>query len=242
MKLRDSIYFKISGIYRDYFCLVFLLLVLTISGISCSKEDNKTAAAGKTESKDFNISTAAREYRQIQTELILAKSEKPYLVLNLQKMYLEVHVKGVVAWKYPMNFTDSDMGDVREFAKKFLGKDDRYYRSLLDKYLFGAQEKTPDSLLAIIAPAVNVDPELMQRDLPSRFVLRWKDGVVLDVTTDIEGKATSKFKNAIMEIGQTFRRPFGETAIALKMDPIDALTLYRSTQIGMPTMIYPPLK
>lgn len=199
--------------------------------------DSKTTAADK----QWNRSSAELEYRLIQTELILAKTGRPYLVLNFQKNRLQFKIRATVVWSYPLDFTTGRSAEIREFLNSFRGEEDKLVRPLADKYLFAAKGKTPDSVLAIVGEAMKVAPGLIQRQIPERFQLRWRDGLILDVRSDVSGKPSSALKNAMVTIGRVFHKPFGEAAIVLKMEPEAAVTLYRASTPGLPTMIYPPL-
>jgi len=215
------------------------MVFLGIGFISCGGQEDPSAS--QTTGKRWNRSSAELEYRLIQTELILAKTGHPYLVLDFQKNKLQFKIKATVVWSYPLDFTNGRSGEVKDFLNSFRGEEDKLVRPLADKYLFAAKGKTPDSVLAIIGEVVKVSPDLIQRQLPERFQLRWSDGLILDVRSDVSGKPSSTLKNAMVTIGRVFHKPFGEAAIVLKMDPEAATTLYRASTPGLPTMIYPPL-
>jgi hypothetical protein len=184
---------------------------------------------------------AELDCRLLQAELALIKSDSLYLVLNLKQNELQLKLKGVVVWNSPINFIETDSQKSEKFAKRFQGEKELLIRPISYKYLFTAQNKTPDSILVIISDAVKAKPELMQRDVPARFQLLWGYGLILEVRTDIVGKPKSKLKGTIVEVREALRRPFGEARIILKMDPGDALTLYRAAHPGLPALLFPPL-
>ena len=138
-----------------------------------------------------------------------------------------------------MELLETDPSELKDFADDFLGEKRTLVRPILEKHLFGAQDMTPDSVLAIISEATNVKGDLMQRELPSRFQLLWAGGLTIDVRTDIEGKPRSKFQNTIADIKQAISGPLGHETIILKMPKESALTLYRATLPGLPTLIVP---
>jgi hypothetical protein len=180
-----------------------------------------------------------QSYRLIQTELLLAKSNEPYLVIDLDKNQLQLKLKGAVVWSQLIRFLETDSQEVRNFVQRFEGENKGLVRPLADKFLFTAQNKTPDSILAIVSEAVKAKPELMQRDVPERFQLFWNSNLILEVRTEIEGKPKTKLKGTIVEVRHAIQRPFGEAHIILKMTPEGALTLYRAAHPGLPTLIYP---
>jgi hypothetical protein len=208
---------------------------------TCEKRKSEQSSIPNQAAKKWNRERAELDYRLIQTELKLAKSEELYMVLNLPSKVLRLKLKGAVVWDYPIDISEADSQEVREFVKRFTGDDGRLTRLLSGKHLFSAQDKTPDSVLAIVGEAVKVDPELLQRDVPARFELLWGYGLILEIRTDIMGKPKSRLKNAIIKIQETLHRPFGEARIIVKMHPDDALTLYRATRPGLSTLLYPPL-
>jgi len=191
--------------------------------------------------REWDHQRAEQEYRLIQTELFLAKSEELYMVLNLERKELQLKLKGATVWNYPLDIAETDSQEVQEFVERFQGDEGLLIRPISYKYLFTAQNKTPDSILVIISDAVKAKPELMQRDVPGRFQLLWGYGLILEIRTDIIGKPKSKFRNTILKVREALRRPFGEAYIIVKMPPDDALTLYRAAQPGLPTLLYPPL-
>jgi hypothetical protein len=145
-----------------------------------------------------------------------------------------------VVWNCATDIPAADSQEVREFVERFQGDERRVLRFLSGKHLFAAQEKTPDSVLAIVGEVVKVDPQLLQREVPSRFQLLWGSGLILEIRTDIAGKPISKLKNTFVKVTEALH-PFGEARFVIKMSPDDALTLYRAAKRGLPTLLYPPL-
>ncbi len=182
------------------------------------------------------------QYRLIQTELLLAKSNEPYLVIDLDRNQLQLKLKGAVVWSQLIRFLETDSQEVRDFVLRFEGEKKELVRPLSDKFLFTAQNKTPDSILAIVSEAVKTKAELMQRDVPERFQLFWESNLILEVRTEITGRPKEKLKGTIVEVRHAIQRPFGEAHIILKMTPEAALTLYRATHPGLPTLVYPPMQ
>jgi hypothetical protein len=209
--------------------------------LTCQKKHPKQTSLPESGNNKGERQRTELEYRLLQAELALVKSDSLYLVLNLKQNELQLKLKGVVVWNSPVNFIETDSQEPEKFAKRFQGEKELLIRPISYKYLFTAQNRTPDSILVIISDAVKAKPELMQRDVPGRFQLLWGYGLILEVRTDIKGIPKSKLKGTIMEIREVLRRPFGETRIVVKMDPDAALTLYRAAHPGLPTLLYPPL-
>lgn len=216
-----------------------LIALLSLLLASCGKKETATTASGSTSAKPWNQSDAESEYRLIKAELSLAEAKKPYLVLNFQRKQVEFRLNGVLVWEFPMELLETDESDLKGFSNDFLGSKRTLVRPILEKHLFGSKGLTPDSVLAIISEATRVNAELLQRELPSRFQLLWTGGLTIDVRTDVEGVPKSKFQNTIADIKQAITRPLGRQVIILKMPRESALTLYRATLPGLPTLIIP---
>ena len=139
-----------------------------------------------------------------------------------------------------MEFAVADSEQIRKFAERFRKDGETLVRPIVGKHLFSAKEKTPDSVLAIVGRVVRVAPGLLQRELPERFQLIWGDGLALEVRTEVAGAPINKFQNAMVEVRQALQRPFGGVTLVIKVDPEKALTLYRATKQGTPTLVYLP--
>jgi hypothetical protein len=219
--------------------LVISLAIMVVLFSCRSKSDNDKAVRGEAH---WTQQDAEIEYELIQAELHLAKAEKPYLVLNAKNNEIEIRLKGAVVWNYPLELAGDEGGRISDFIKHFSDETYKYIRPVTEKHLFAFSNKTPDSILAIIAPAVGVNPELMQREVPERFQLLWGRNLILEVRTDVAGKPISKFKNTIADFRRAIQAPFGESYLVIKMDPEKALTLYRLTEPGLPTLLYPDFR
>jgi hypothetical protein len=226
---------------RQRIALPLCIVLVCIVVLTCQKKHSEQTSLPESGDKTGEHQRTELEYRLIQAEFALVKSDSLYLVLNLKQNELQLKLKGVVVWNSPIDLIETDSQELEEFAKRFQGGKESLIRPISHKYLFTAQNKTPDSILVIISDAVRAKPELMQRDVPGRFQLLWGYGLILEVRTDIIGKPKSKLKNTMVKVREALRRPFGETRIILKMNPDYALTLYRAVHPGLPTLLYPRL-
>ena len=218
--------------------LVVVLACALVSG--CGKKSDGDTDADKSGAHKWNQESSEAEYRLLKAELQLAGTKKPYMVFDIKRRELEMRLEGAIVWNYPIITEDSASTELQEFSDRFLGADGKLVRPLMYKYLFASTTRTPDSILAIVSEATLISPDLMQRTIPSRFQLKWDDGLVLDVRTDVVGKPESKWKNTITDLRQAIKKPFGaETMVVVKMPTDYAITLFRATDIGMPTLILP---
>jgi hypothetical protein len=202
--------------------------------IACNKGDQNAQSSDK----KWNRTEAEAEYEFLQADIRLANSVKPYLVLNFKKKEIEIKLKGAVVWNSPLDIIDNS-DDLGGFAQSFRGEENKIIRPLLEKHLFAFSDKTPDSILVIVGAAVSVDPELLQREIPERFQLLWDKNLVIEIRTNVVGKPISRFKNTMLELRRMIQKPFGASFLIIKMDPEMATTLYRASQPGIPTMVYP---
>jgi hypothetical protein len=218
--------------YLTLLPLCFMLCALFACKIKQDEQDGQSVA------KKWNRTEAETEYEFLQAETRLANTVKPYIVFDFQRKAIEIRLKGAIVWNYPLEIIDNS-GDLESFAQNFRGEENKIIRPLLEKHLFAFSDKTPDSILVIVGQAVNVDPELLQREIPERFQLLWDKDLVLEVRTNVAGKPISRFKNTLLEVRRLMQKPFGGAFIVIKMDPEKATTLYRASQPGIPTMVYP---
>jgi len=222
--------------FRQNLWLLFLIILVLILGCKSKQLEKPSLKASDTQSR--NRSADETTYTLIQSELRLANSEALYLVINFAKRKLQLKLKGAVVWDYPMEITKDDSGEVQQFIKRFQSEGGKFVRPVTGKHLFAAKNLNPDSVLAIVSKVLSVKPELLQRDIPERFLVQWGNRLTLDISTNITGEPKSKFKNTMVEVGQVLNRPFGEAQITVKMKPEAAVTFYRAVQIGLPTLIY----
>jgi hypothetical protein len=213
-----------------------VLVALSVS--SCGNDAVPSKAPG---GADAGKSRLAEElaYRLIQSELYLTKAEVPYLVLDMEKKEIAIRLEGATVWTYPMKFPTEDSLEIDEFAQRLRGEEGGFLRPVTEKYLFEALDQTPDSVLSIVGKALKIDPGLMQREVPERFRILWGGDVILEIRTGVKGQPISKFRNALVEMGSMFHRPFGRAMIVLEMEPEAAITLYRVSTPGLPTLIIP---
>ena len=181
------------------------------------------------------------EYRCLETELSLSRTDSTYLVLDFERKRIELKLRAAEVWGCPMVAAPDSVADLDAFQRRFENGSGTLARRLLDKHLFRAEDQISDSVLRIVSEAVNVDPGKLQRELPERFQLRWNDRAILEVTADVNGRPVSRIRNAVVGIRGMLESPLGESTLSLRMKPDDALTLYRAVSSGTPTLLIPSL-
>jgi hypothetical protein len=213
--------------------MLFGALIILVT--ACGQQETTTETKDTAYLAERGITDES--YRQLQVELLLANSGKPYLVIDSLKHEFRLELKGGTVWEQPLTIDgDTAKSQLASFIKAFVGKHHRPARGIEGKYLFEASPKTPDSVLAIVGEVVKVDPALLQREIPERFQIEWDDDLKLIITTDVEGKPLSNFKNVLVKLADTFESPFSEKTLRVRMQAEAALTLYRLADKGLPTL------
>jgi hypothetical protein len=225
----------------EILALAFLLPAIIVPAACRKKESALEPEPEIVRSKKWDRDRAELEYKLIQTEMRLARTDKPYLVINIPARELDIRLRGARVWNHHLDFAGEDPAQLDEFADKFLAGRNRLVRPMTQKHLFAATDKTPDSILAIVGEVVNVDPSLLQREIPERFMISWGPNLSLVIQTEIAGQPMSRFKNTFVEFRQVLQLPFGATRVATWMSAEEAITLYRFSHTGLPTLIYPSL-
>jgi hypothetical protein len=222
--------------------LASLLVALAVGlGLPASSGSGTAVAkpAGKA-AEPWDAARAAEEYRAVGLELALARTGNPYMVIDVGRKDISLRVKAAVVWNSHLELASSDSEALADFADRFTHGGRRPLRFMTSKYLFAAREKTPDSILAIVGKVVKTDPELLQRDIPERFELKWGPSLILDVHTDAVGAPKSRFRNAEVSVLEAIRRPFGQCRLRVSLGADDGLTLYRAASPRLPTLVLLP--
>ncbi len=207
--------------------------VLLLAAVAWSDADKTNAAADAATQR----AQQEAEYLQLQVETELAEAAVPYLVLDLPRSAVEVRLGGVVVWNQPLQIADSDSNKLYEFVTRFKRSSLSDVRYLWDKRLYSAQERFSDSVITIVTKILEVNPELLQRELPSRFQLEWGDNLILEFRTELKVDQKRGFGKVIKDIWTELGRPWRQTVLVANMPMEEALTLYRVTHPGIPTMI-----
>jgi hypothetical protein len=202
--------------------------------ISCRESSDKPRTSG---GKEISDPKARYEYERMATELKLAESDDPYLVLDFDRRILLIKLKGAVVWSQALAMSGTDSMEVSESLSHLREKEPIDLQPIVGKHLFAFQPRIPDSLLTIVSSALDVKSDLLQRELPSRFQLIWDNGLILEFQTEIKGRPKAPLKNIVRHLHCAFQRLWGQRLFVVKMPATDALTLYRVVRPCMPTLI-----
>jgi hypothetical protein len=178
---------------------------------------------------------AESQYEFLQASLQLAQKDKPYLIFDWSGPAVDVMLKGAIVAHCPMR-VDGDPGAVQRFRARFRGGDDRILRGLVTKRLYTAQKQTPDSVLSIVGPVLNLDPAILQRHIPGWFELDWGEDLVLEVHADVAGQPMPGTDLRRENLRRALMKPFPDARLRVTMDRRDALTIFRLSHTGFPTL------
>jgi len=225
------------------------LIVLTSLFTGCDKIE-KWRNRGADEKEVVSQSTMELLYQTATLEMTLAQSGKPYLVFDIPNRALEIRLKGTILLAIPIKLVENEPGDFDRFVTEF-GSKGMLLRPLAGKYLFESFDQTPDSVLAIVSEVLNVKAELLQREIPERFRIYWNDKLNMDVVSAKDSAAVARpkpkqtlqerlqgrFEDMKMEVRYVMRKPFGVRLLVLETTAENALTLYRISNQGLPTLL-----
>ena len=92
-------------------------LLACCTALDCQRgEPEQESTSSESFRKKWDHQRAELEYRLAQTELRLAKSDRLYMVLDLEHNKLLLKLKGAVVWDYPIGIAQPDSQDLQEFA------------------------------------------------------------------------------------------------------------------------------
>jgi hypothetical protein len=194
-------------------------------------------AHGDAAGRDADLRQLETEYDVLRSEAALARSGEIYMVMDPAGGGLSLRLGTAVVWDCPLEVEAADSAAARGFLSAFAGGLGCPGRLLTSKYMHRWAGAIPDSVLAVVARAVNADPALLQRELPAGFHLRWGHLLRLEVRTDIPGEHGSTAANFAMFVDEALSRAAGEKTMVVHMDARRALTLYRAARPGMPVLL-----
>lgn len=177
-----------------------------------------------------------REWRILTTQTELVKSNKPYLVLDAAKQLCEIRIGAGVVWTMQEDSGTTKL-DVNRMVQDFQPDSVLVY-GLSGVRLLKFEPRFPDTLLDIVSTAMDMDPSLLQREIPVMFEITWYNGPTLMVH--------SKPENQPVEVEVPWRERLGMWLAKFKggaggyevqVNREIALTLYRVLKNGALTIV-----
>ncbi len=214
---------------------MFTLLAASLFGC-CGKKDESTN--GTDSGTKDELAGLQTEYSVLKAELELAKTDSVYLVIDIPGKRFVLKQRGTVLWDQPME--ELQRSDGRwSFGNEFVGDGRHFVRQVEDVHLYAFTEQSPDSVLKIVSETVRTTIDRMQRVVPERFDITWKDDLILEIVTEIKGRPESRFSNLITSIRRSLQRQGRGAKLVVGMDAKRSVTFYRVAVKGLPTLIIP---
>jgi len=216
--------------------VVCLLLALAWTGAG-SGEDGKPVPPPEGARQGYRPIDVA--LRAAWAELELAKTDGPYLVLDLGRREVCLRLKGALIWSCPMRYASPDSEVMGELEAYLADRHNPPVATLTGKHLYTARERFPDSVLTVVARVARVTPEQLQRYEPGHLELRCGRKLVIDVRTDADARPKSRLGNALAAMRKVLTAPMTDARIAILIEPDDALTLYGAARRHIPVLVCP---
>lgn len=187
----------------------------------------------------LNISNPEVVWVRLKSEALLANADSPYLALIPYTDQLQLKLKGAVVWEINYAGVNRDSAEWEELLERLTDRGKHWVKRARAVYSFTSTGKIPDSVLTVIARALNTNPEVLQREIPRRFRVWWEGRLITDFVTDVKGSGPSTLKNAWVALHTFAQRFRGGTFMEFKIQPDEAITLYRIIRPNTPLLIAP---
>lgn len=176
-----------------------------------------------------------REWRFLATQNELIKSNKPYLVLDAAHQSLEIRMGSGVVWAMKADSGTKPL-DVNRLALDFQ-PDTTLVFGVSGLRLLKYEPRFPDSLLEIVSHAMDMDPSLLQREIPVMFEIKWLNGPTLMVHSLPENQPVEIEVPWREKLGLWLDRFGGASGYEVQCNREVALTLYRVLKNGALTLV-----
>jgi hypothetical protein len=187
---------------------------------------------------DHALSSSAQssdKYRQLltETELMVAATDQPYLILDFPQHVVYLKLRGAVIADWPYTVENDNSAALRNFADAFTDERTTAARSMSYMHLFKAHRVFSDSILAIVAEALTVSPDLLQRYEPAHLSLAFGDGLYIHVKSDTPGSDESFLGNAVESFRESIAGLPGGASLTINLDAQSALSLCGACRSGV---------
>ncbi|MCB9357921.1 MAG: hypothetical protein H6506_02290 [Calditrichaeota bacterium] len=172
-------------------------------------------------------------YLTIQNELM--KSNAPYLTVDQAAEKVEIRLGGGVVWELLVDSGTTPL-NVQRFSGAF-APDTAVLFEVEYVQLLKFEQRFPDSLLEIVSNAMDMDPSLLQREIPVMFEIQWRDGPKLLVHSLPEGEPREVVLPWREKLDRWLKGFGGSHSFAVQIHRESALTLYRVLKDGAPAFI-----
>jgi hypothetical protein len=176
-----------------------------------------------------------REWKLLAAQNELIRSNDTYLVLDNHDQSVTLKLGSAVVWVLKEDSNTAKL-NVTSLISKF-EPDSAFLFSTANIRLMEYEPRFPDTLLKIVSEAMDMDPSLLQREIPVAFEIKWRNGPTLLV------HSTPENQPVVIEV--PWREKLGawldsfkeNNTFQVQTNREIALTLYRVLKSGALTLV-----
>lgn len=176
-----------------------------------------------------------REWKLLALQTELAKSSDPYLVLDSRNLSFTLKLGNAVVWTLKEDSGTAKLNIPALIAD--FSPDSAFLYSTANIRLMEYEPRFPDSLLKIVSDAMDMDPSLLQREIPVAFEIKWRNGPTLLVHSTPENQPVVVEVSFREKLGLWLDSFKGHRAFSVQTNREVALTLYRTLKNGALTLV-----
>lgn len=176
-----------------------------------------------------------REWKLLAAQNELIKSNDAYLVLDNRDQSFTLKLGSAVVW-----VLKEDSGTAKLNVASLISKfepDTIFLFSIGNLQLLEYEPRFPDTLLKIVSEAMDMDPSLLQREIPVAFEIKWRNGPTLLVHSTPENQPVVIEVPWREKLGKWLDSFKENNAFEVQTNREIALTLYRVLKNGALTMV-----
>lgn len=176
-----------------------------------------------------------REWQLLAAQNELIKSNDPYLVLDNRNQSFTLKLGSAVVWVMKEDSGTSKL-NVPNLISNF-EPDSAFLFSISNIRLMEYEPRFPDTLLKIVSEAMDMDPSLLQREIPVAFEIKWRNGPTLLVHSTPENQPVVIEVPWREKLGRWLDSFKESNTFKVQTNREVALTLYRVLKNGALTMV-----
>ena len=176
-----------------------------------------------------------REWKLLAAQNELIKSNDAYLVLDNRDQSFTLKLGSAVVW-----VLKEDSGTAKLNVTSLISKfepDTAFLFAISNLQLLEYEPRFPDTLLKIVSEAMDMDPSLLQREIPVAFEIKWRNGPTLLVHSTPENQPVVIEVPWREKLGKWLDSFKENNAFEVQTNREIALTLYRVLKSGALTMV-----
>ncbi|MBL0060673.1 MAG: hypothetical protein IPP40_04090 [bacterium] len=176
-----------------------------------------------------------REWKLLAAQNELIKSNNTYLVLDNRDQSFTLKLGSAVVW-----VLKEDSGTAKLNVTSLISKfepDTTFLFAISNLRLMEYEPRFPDTLLKIVSEAMDMDPSLLQREIPVAFEIKWRNGPTLLVHSTPENQPVVIKVPWREKLGKWLDSFKENNAFEVQTNREIALTLYRVLKAGALTMV-----